>query len=186
MVTLGKITVRSPIAAPSPTATNGPIETSAPKLASAQRGQRVHARGRTPPAQRAETARANARYGSRARSIAQGAGGASSLRMTADARVVASNSRISDWRETSCRLAERPGCRRRAYVEFAVAFEPAVQSSGQFAQLHWLIQRVMLTGFFAVTRSKNVGRCRRCSDEAIGARANGARAVASRARHVIR
>ena len=31
-------------------------------------------------------------------------------------------------------------------VEFTVSFEPAVQSSGQFAQLHWLIQRVMLTG----------------------------------------
>ena len=84
--------MRSPIVAPSPIATNGPTETSAPRLRIGRdRRQRVHARrADATPARRAPTARANARYGSRARSIAHGAAGASSLRMTAEAASCAS------------------------------------------------------------------------------------------------
>ena len=89
IVTCGRITVRAPIVTSGPTETNGPIDTSSPRRAEASTAARECTPG---PAGgsgfRRPTARANDKYGVSLRSIAQGAGGASSDRITAEARVV--------------------------------------------------------------------------------------------------
>src|SRR4051794_28683604 len=95
--TLGWMMVRAPTEAPAPMVTNGPIATCWPMLASAA----IEVSGSIPAGgvdggANSDTARANAVYGSSARSTAHAEGGAAPLaapRITADARVDARSGR---------------------------------------------------------------------------------------------
>ena len=131
--------VRAPIRAPSPTTANGADAASAATIGARLDQRAAGARpaaGRQPSAN-SSTARANARYGLAARSIAQGAGRPPARNHRRRARARAARRRTWGWRRRSGRRGRPPRCPRRARSRCRRRPRAAVESgAARFAQLH--------------------------------------------------